>query len=66
MTSYRDQQEIAQLFLAPFLGDHAADYDVDAIVDDIQEWDGHRLTVRNLSTDELMAIIEKHENKNQR
>ena len=51
---------IAQAIL-PALGEHADDFDIDAIFDEAYGWDDEGHLVQTVSDDEFWQIVEAHD-----
>lgn len=57
-----DRYEFIELEILPTLGDFADDFDVDAIVDDVSEFDLVKgYVMRDMDEDEYWAIVQSHE-----
>ena len=66
--TYTTKTDAIEQHLLPILGEHADDYDIDAIADEIftgtGEGTNYRLAPRNLDQDELNEILARHNNSN--
>lgn len=66
--TYATKTDAIAQYLLPIIGEHADDYDIDAIADEIftgtGEGTNYRLAPRNLDQDELNEILARHDNNN--
>lgn len=66
--TYTTKTDAIEQHLLPILGEHADDYDIDAIADEIftgtGEGTNYRIVPRDLDQDKFNEILARHDNNN--